>query len=422
MRFALILSLLLMLGGVLTAAPAQSDSGGGEPSGPKAVKPFQIHVPNEVLSDLHRRLANARWPDQLPGTSWEYGADIHTVRELATYWQNGFDWRAEEKRINRFHQFTTQIDGQTIYFICERSARRSAIPLLLIHGWPGSILEFLSLIEPLTNPPDQKTPAFHVIIPALPGFGFSGPTTKSGWDTLRIAKAFAVLMDRLGYSRYGIQGGDWGSTIARQMARVAPAQVIGMHLNFLPVPPPSLEAISRMGEEEHRRFSAYWEHGRSAFYGLQSTEPQTIAYALNDSPVGWLAWLTVKFQDLTDNDGDFLHAIDRDTFLSNVTLYWVTNTVGSSMRIYREHKLSGGDEALAATNVPIAYAVFPKDVIAAPEDWIDHKYNIVQKTEMPRGGHFAVLEEPELLLKDVRAFFAKMELGGPADVPTSISH
>lgn len=188
MRFALIRSLLLMLGGVLTAAPAQSDSGGGELSGPKAVKPFQVHVPNEVLSDLHRRLANARWPDQLPGTSWEYGADIHTVRELANYWQNGFDWRAGEKRINRFHQFTTQIDGQTIYFIHERSARRSAIPLLLIHGWPGSILEFLSLIEPLTNPPDQKTPAFHVIIPALPGFGFSGPTTKSGWDTFESLK------------------------------------------------------------------------------------------------------------------------------------------------------------------------------------------------------------------------------------------
>jgi epoxide hydrolase len=404
---------LVLLGGLLMTVPTQSNSGGGETSFPEAVRPFQVHVPDDVLADLQGRLANARWPDQLPGTTWEYGADIRKVRELASYWQNGFDWRAEEKRINRFHQFTTQIDGQTIYFIHERSPRPDAIPLLLIHGWPGSVLEFLSLIEPLINPPDRNTPAFHVVIPALPGFAFSGPTTKAGWETLRIAEAFAVLMDRLGYSRYGVQGGDWGSTIARQVARVAPAQVIGIHLNFLPVPPPNPEAVSRMSEQEHRRFSAYWEHGRSGFFGLQSTEPQTIAYALTDSPVGWLAWLTVRFQDLTDNDGDFLHTIDRDTFLSDVTLYWVTNTVGSSMRIYREHQLSGGDAALPPINTPIAYAVFPKEVIAAPEDWIDQKYNVVQRTEMPRGGHFAALEEPELFLKDVRTFFAKMERRHP---------
>ena len=373
-----------------------------------AIKPFKVHIPDSVLADLRHRIAETKWPDQLPDTTWEYGADISKVRELANYWQKDYDWRAQEARINQFAQFTTEIDGQTIHFIHERSPRADAIPLMLIHGWPGSVLEFSALIGLLTHPKDGSTPAFDVVVPSLPGFGFSGPTRSRGWGAERMAKAFIVLMDRLGYSRYGIQGGDWGSTIAREMASQVPARVIGLHLNLIYVPPPWPDAMKDLTAEEHRRYTAWWDQKRSTFFNLQSSEPQTVAYALTDSPVGWLAWLAEKFQDLTDNDGDFLHSVDRDAFLGDVTVYWVTGTVGSSMRIYREHRLSDSDKAPLRMKTPVAYAVFPKEVVAAPERWIDLSYNVVQTTEMPKGGHFAALEQPDLLVQDIRLFFAKL--------------
>ena len=379
---------------------------------PAVIKPFKVHIPDHVLADLRRRIADTNWPDQLPGTTWEYGADISKVRELANYWQKGYDWRAQESRFNRFHQFTTEIDGQTIYFIHERSPRAGAIPVMLIHGWPGSVVEFFALIEPLTHPKDNSTPAFDVIVPSLPGFGFSGPTTSRGWDAVRMAKAFVVLMDRLGYSRYGVQGGDWGSTIAEEMARQAPTRIVGLHLNLIWVPPPSGNAMKDLTPDEHRRYRAWWDEQRSTFFNLQSSEPQTVAYALTDSPVGWMAWLAEKFQDLTDNDGDFLHTVDRDTFLDDVTLYWVTGTVGSSLRIYCESRLSDSGETPPKMKTPVGYAVFPKEVVAAPERWIEQYYNVVQRTEMPRGGHFAALEQPELLVQDIRLFFSKLNSRG----------
>jgi epoxide hydrolase len=385
-----------------TQAPAKPE--------PATIRPFKAHVPDRILIDLRRRLAEAKWPDQLPGTSWEYGADIKKVRELADYWQDGYDWRAQEAKINQFDQFTTEIDGQQIYFIHQRSPRTDAIPLLLIHGWPGSILEFLALIEPLTHPKDSHSPAFHVIIPSLPGFGFSGPTTTRGWGPQRMAKALVVLMDRLGYSTYGIQGGDWGSEVAQDMAYEAPAHVIGLHLNLIFVPPPNQEAVAQMSAAERKRFS-YFDREESSFFFLQSAEPQTLAYALSDSPLGWLAWMIGKFQLLTDNDGDFLTAVDRDTFLTDVTLYWATDTVGSAMRIYREHRLTGGATApQPRLETPVAYADFPKEVAVPPFRWITQKYNVVQKTEMPKGGHFAALEQPHLLAQDIRAFFAKLKV------------
>ena len=349
-----------------------------------AIMPFNVHVPNSVLTDLRRRLAETKWPDQLAGTMWEYGADIGKIRELADYWQKGFDWRAQDARINRFDQFTTEIDGQTIHFIHERSPLAHAIPLMLIPGWPGSILEFLALIEPLTHPKDSSTPAFDVIVPSLPGFGFSGPTTTRGCGRQRMARAFIV-------------------------ARQAPTHVVGLHLNLIPVSPPGPDAMKDLTPEEHRRCTQWWDEARGTFFNLQSSEPQTVAYALTDSPVGWLAWLTERFQDLTDNDGDFLHAVDRDAFLTDVTLYWVAGTVGSSMCIYRENYLTNNDETQPRLKTPAAYAVFPKEVVAAPERWIEQIYNIVQKTEMSRGGHFAALEQPDLMVQDCRLFFAKLK-------------
>jgi microsomal epoxide hydrolase len=379
--------------------------------GPAAIRPFKAHVPDQVLIDLRRRLAETKWPDQIPGTTWEYGADINKVRELANYWQNKYDWRAQEAKINRFDQFTTEIDGQQIYFIHQRSPRPYAIPLMLIHGWPGSIFEFEKLIEPLTDPKDKNSPAFDVIIPSLPGFGYSGPTTARGWGPQRMAKALVVLMDRLGYSHYGIQGGDWGSAIAQDMAYQAPTHVIGLHLNLIYVPPPNQEAVAKMSDAERKRYS-YFDREESSFFFLQASEPQTLAYALTDSPVGWLAWMIGKFQLLTDNNGDFLTAVDRDTFLTDVTLYWATGTIGSAMRIYREHRLA--IEEMVPTphlETPVGYADFPKEVAVPPFSWITQTYNIVQKTRMPKGGHFAALEQPDLLIVDIRKFFAKIDSG-----------
>ena len=374
-----------------------------------SIRPFKMHVPDRVLLDLRRRLAETNWPDQLPGTTWEYGADIRKVRELADYWQNGYDWRAQEAKINQLDQFTTEIDGQQIYFIHERSPRPGAIPLMLIHGWPGSILEFEKLIGPLTHPQDPHSLAFDVIIPSLPGFGYSGPTTTRGWGPHRMAKALVVLMDRLGYSRYGLQGGDWGSAIAQDMAYQAPTHVIGLHLNQIYLPPPNEDAVAKMSDAERKRYS-YFDREESSFFFLQSSEPQTLAYALTDSPVGWLAWMMAKFQLLTDNNGDFLTAVDRDTFLSDVTLYWVTGTIGSAMRLYRENRLAP-EQIVPAPHLetPVGYADFPKDVAVPPFSRITQRFNIVQRTTMHKGGHFAALEQPDLLVADIRQFFAKID-------------
>ncbi|HEY7486778.1 MAG TPA: epoxide hydrolase [Streptosporangiaceae bacterium] len=360
------------------------------------IRPFRIEIPQTDLDDLRERLARTRWPDELPGVGWDYGVPLPYVRELAEYWRTSYDWRAYEARLNEFPQFTTEIDGQRIHFLHVRSPEPAALPLIVTHGWPGSIVEFMDIVGPLTNPADPAD-AFHVIAPSIPGFGFSGPTHEPGWNVHRIARAWADLMRRLGYERYGAQGGDWGSAISRQLGLVDPEHVAGVHLNtlttYVPDDSAELSEIERSRLERRNRFRR-----EGLGYGMiQSTRPQTLAYGLTDSPVGQLAWIAEKFEEWTDA------AIDRDHLLTNVTVYWLTGTAGSSARLYKEAAATW--TRTEPSTVPTGVAVFPKELSPPVRRFADRSDNIVYWSEFDHGGHFAALEVPDLLIADVRAFF-----------------
>jgi epoxide hydrolase len=371
---------------------------------------FRIDVPQADLDDLAYRLDRTRWPDQLPGVGWDYGVPLEYVRELASYWRTGYDWRVQEARLNAFDQFTTAIDGQRVHFLHVRSASPDALPLIITHGWPGSVVEFMNVIGPLTDPAafgGSPGDAFHLVIPSIPGYGFSGPTRDRGWEVRRVARAWAELMSRLGYARYGAQGGDWGSSISRELGRAAPDRVVGVHLNMLfpyvrGAEPDDLTAVERARLSAVREFQARG----SGYFALQSTKPQTLAYGLADSPAGQLAWIAEKFNEWTD--GGLPGAVDRDQLLTNVTVYWLTGTAGSSARLYYETArarawgpASWGD----GPGVPTGVAVFPKEIAPPIRRFAEQAENIVHWTEFDRGGHFAAMEAPDLLVGDVRDFF-----------------
>jgi epoxide hydrolase len=309
-----------------------------------SIHPFRIDVPQADLDDLKARLARTRWPDQLPGAGWDYGIPLDYVQELAGYWRTGYDWRVHEQTMNAFPQFTTAIDGQNIHFLHVRSTERDALPLIITHGWPGSVVEFMEIIGPLTDPRAHgadPADAFHLVIPSIPGFGFSGPTRDAGWNVNRIARAWDELMRRLGYPRYGAQGGDWGSSISRELGLVVPGHLIGVHLNMLF--PRVRDEPADLTNQERARLQAFrrFRSTGSGYYAIQSTRPQTLAYGLTDSPAGQLAWIAEKFGEWTD-DGLPDEAVGRDRLLTNVTLYWLTGTAGSSARLYYEAGRSGG--------------------------------------------------------------------------------
>jgi epoxide hydrolase len=371
------------------------------------IQPFRIDIPQADLDDLKARLARARWPDQLPGVGWDYGIPLDYVKELAGYWRTGYDWRVHERRLNRFPQFTTTIDGQNIHFLHVRSTERDALPLIITHGWPGSVVEFMEVIGPLTNPAahgGDPADAFHLVVPSIPGYGFSGPTQERGWDVRRIARAWDELMRRLGYRRYGAQGGDWGSTISRELGLAAPGHLIGVHLNMLF--PRVQDEPADLTDQERARLQAF-RRFRSAgmgYYAIQATRPQTVAYGLTDSPVGQLAWIVEKFGEWTDG-GLPDEAVDRDQLLTNVTLYWLTGTAGSSARLYYEAG-RGGDWGPPVTSaVPTGVAVFPREIAPPIRRFAEQSNNIVHWAEFDRGGHFAAMEVPDLLVGDVREFF-----------------
>lgn len=363
------------------------------------VKPFEINIPQSALDDLRARLESMRWPDELPGVGWDYGVPLIYVKELADYWLTGYDWRRWETRLNQYPQFTTIIDRQNIHFLHVRSPEPDALPLIVTHGWPGSIVEFLDIIEPLTNPQahgGDPADAFHLIIPSLPGYGFSGPAHEVGWNQYRIAKAWATLMSRIGYTRYGAVGNDAGSMISPELGRIDPEHVVAVHVTQIfsfPSGDPA-ELTDLTPEEQHQLETLQWFYqNKMSFNTLLSQQPQTLAFALMDSPVGLLAWNA----QLLGED------LDRDFALTNVMLYWLTGTSASAARLYYENAHAA--PPAEPTTLPLGVAAFAGDFSGIRRfAHRDHK-NIVHWSQYDHGGHFAAHKAPDLLTGDIRTFF-----------------
>ena len=388
------------------------------------IEEYRVSIPQADLDDLADRLARTRCPSSLPGAAWDRGAPgagwergvpVGYLRELAEYWRDGFDWRAQEARLNSYPQYTTRIDGQKIHFLHVKSPEPDATPLLLLHGWPGSVVEFTRVIGPLSDPGshgDGSAPAFDLVIPSLPGFGFSGPVTEPGWGSRRIAGALAELMARLGYERYGAQGGDFGAFVAPDLGRVDPGHVIGVHVNaatmgFIPfgdIPEQDLATFSPAEKERAQRLQGFLAEG-NGYFQIQATRPQTLSYGLTDSPAGQLAWIVEKFKEWT-NTGHALpeDAIPRDEILADVSVYWFTGTAGSTANLYYESMHSG--DWPTPSQVPTGVAVFAEDI--AIRRYAERANNIVQWSDFDTGGHFAALETPGLLVQDIRTFFASL--------------
>jgi len=371
--------------------------------------PFTIDVPESVLTDLRERLERTRWPDQLPGTGWEYGADTAYLKELADYWQNDFDWRAQEARLNELDHFRADIDGQRIHFIHERSDDPDAIPLLLLHGWPSSFVQMIDIIPLLTHPAEHgldNTPSFHVVAASLPGFGFSGVPTRPGVGFATSAAVMAKLMSEvLGYERYGVRGSDLGGVIVQQIALTHPEQVIGVHLTGIigaAGGQPPFTAAEQAFVDASRALEMELAYAR-----LHMSRPQTLAHALTDSPVGLAAWIVEKFRSWGDTNGDIESRFSKDELLTNLTTYWVTGTANSSIRIYyefiREPMKTGRVET------PVGMLMSHKDLFpAAPREWGERLFNVVRWTDTDTGGHFLEWEEPELVAKELQAFFGAL--------------
>jgi microsomal epoxide hydrolase len=371
-----------------------------------APSPSRIAVPDAVLADLRERLARTRWPEAIPDAGWAYGADLDYLRELCDYWRTSYDWRRHEAAINAVPQFTAQVDGVDLRFMHVRGSGRAPFPLLLLHGWPGSIYEFFELLGPLSDPAahaGDAADAFDLVIPELPGFGFGGRPREPGWGVTRIAAALDTLMhERLGYPAYGVQGGDWGGIIASKLASAHAERVTAIHLNMLVAGPP---------EEPDERDAAALEHVRvrerdeTGYSRVQRSKPDALTVAQSDSPAGLAAWIVEKFRAWSDCDGDVERAFSRDTLLTNLMFYWAPNAAPSAARIYYESVRDRAGRQYPRIEVPTGVASFPKEPWRVPRHWAEPRYTITHWTDMPRGGHFAALEQPELLLADVRAFF-----------------
>jgi pimeloyl-ACP methyl ester carboxylesterase len=376
----------------------------------EGIEPFDIRVDDADLDDLRLRLERTRFPEPVAGEGWEAGMPVPYLRELVGYWLGPYDWRAEEARLNGFPHFRTTIDGQSIHFLHVRSPHEGALPLLLVHGWPGSFAEFLDVVPRLTDPPafgGRAGDAFHLVVPSLPGYGFSEPPRTPGWDVARIAAAFAELMDRLGYGRYGAQGGDWGAQITSRIGVLDPAHCAAIHLNMPVGPRPSDPGPLTEDEQADLADLGRFARDEGAYATEQGTKPQTVGVGLEDSPAGLLAWIVEKFRGWSDCDGDPETCFTRDQLLTNVMLYWVTRTATSSARLYWETDRSGVlGRPLPFVEVPTGVARYPKEVLRWPRAWVEQQYNVTHWATMPRGGHFAAMEQPALFADDLQAFFS----------------
>ena len=383
------------------------------------VGPFRIEFPQAALNDLNDRLDRVRWLDELPATGWAYGVPGSYLRELARYWRHEYDWRATEAGLNDWPQFVTTVDGARLHIAHVRSPVADATPLVMTHGRPGSIVEFAQVVGPLTDPQahgGDPSGTFHVIMPSIPGFGLSGPTTETGWDFRRVASAIAELMRRLGYHRYGVQGGDWGAVISRELGRTAPSPSSECVSTPLPgaivTHEPGSDELALLSPAERERTIASWRRSQQwareqrGYADIQSTRPQTLAYALTDSPVGQLAWIAEKFKEWTDSRDRPEDAVDRDQLLTNVTLYWLTGTAGSSARLYYESAHDDHPQAPhGPSSAPPALADFPRENYIPLRHRAELTNNIVQWTEYQQGGQFSAMEQPALLVTDIRRFF-----------------
>ena len=378
------------------------------------IQPFSIPFSQPAVDDLRDRLTRTRWPDEIPGTNWEYGVDLGFLQQICAYWRDGFDWKAQVERFSRFHHYRYSSEGIGIHFIHERGKGPAPIPLILTHGWPGSFLEMMRIIPLLIDPANHggnAADAFDVVIPSLPGYGFSGRPAAPGMNVFRVAELWASLMNELGYRRFAAQGGDLGAGVSTALGLRYPDRIIALHLNFIPGSyRPFLEPGTKItvAEEEFFKVIGQWADERGAYSHVQRTRPQTAAYGLNDSPAGLAAWILEKFREWSDCDGDVYRRFTRDELLANVTLYWMTQTIHSSFRMYfegRKAPLHFGEGEFV--HPPTGIAHFPKELPFPPQIWIERGYNVQHWSEMPRGGHFAAAEEPELLAEDLRTFFRR---------------
>jgi epoxide hydrolase len=371
------------------------------------IRSFTVEISAGAVADLRDRLGRTRWPNPEPVDDWSQGIPLAYTKELCHYWQSEYDFAAAQARLNTFPQFITEIEGLDVHFLHARSPEPGAMPLVLTHGWPGSVVEFLNVLGPLTDPGahgGDPADAFHVVCPSLPGYGWSGQPTSVGWGVDHIALAWTKLMARLGYDRYGAQGGDWGSMVTASVGRQDPEHVAGIHLN-MPVAAPDPDTFGDLTPFEQQALADLDRHRKdgTGYSKQQSTRPQTLGYGLADSPAGQCAWIVEKFHEWTDCDGHPENAVPRDALLDNVLVYWLSNTATSSARLYWE-SFSGGNMAEIA--VPMGASIFPKEIIKLSRRWAAKRFTDIRYwNELDRGGHFAALEQPETFVNEVRNFF-----------------
>lgn len=377
------------------------------------IEPFRIQVPDSVLEDLKRRLNRTRWPDEIAGSGWDYGVDLAYVKELVDYWRTIFDWRAQEEALNRMPQFMASVGSSDIHFVHSKGQGPNPMPLVITHGWPGSFWEMQKILPLLTDPASHggnAADAFDVVVPSLPGYGFSGRPQERGMNNTRVAALWKDLMvDGLGYGRFGAQGGDWGGMVSSRLGFDFPENVLGVHLNLVTGVPdyraPGQRQLSP-AEQQFLQESRRWIETEGGYFHIQRTKPQTLAYGLNDSPAGLAGWIVEKFRTWSDCGGDVETSFTKDELLTNITIYWATQTIGSSARHYFENRTGPWRfEACQRVEAPCGVAVFPGEINRPPREWAERTHNVQRWTVMPRGGHFAAAEEPQLLADDIRAFF-----------------